>query len=69
MPDEDLRLRARRVTVVELGDGPRSERLDEGPVSAGPLRDRHADQDLALLADLGPLGDVAKAIEIQVRTR
>ena len=55
------------VAVVELGDRPGTQGLDEGAVGAGPLRDGDAEQDLALLADLGALGDVAQAVEVEVR--
>ena len=40
--------------------------LAEAPEAAALLGDRHREQGLALLADLGPLGDEAQAVEVHV---
>src|SRR5690606_14776083 len=65
--DEDSRALRRRVAVVELGDAARSERLAEAQELALPFRDLDRDQRLAVLAELGPLGDVHQPIEVHVR--
>ena len=51
-----MRLVPSREPVVELGDRPPPERRAEGPEGPSALGDRHAEQRLASLADLGPLG-------------
>ena len=64
--DEDVRLLAAVQAVVELGDDALAERDAEVAIGAGPLRDRHREQRLALLAELGALGDEAQPIEVHV---
>src|SRR3970282_1781840 len=64
--DEDLRLLGRRIAVLELRDVARADRLAEAQESAGALGDLHGQQCLAMLAELGPLADVAQAVEIHV---
>src|SRR5690606_17834581 len=66
--DEDARLIRRGVAVVELGHAARAERLAKPQELALALRNLDRDQRFAVLAELGPLGDVAKPIEIDVRT-
>ena len=65
--DEDVgRDAGTRLAVVELGDGARPQHLHEAPVGAGLLRDRDGQQGFAPFADLGALGDVAQAVEVEV---
>ena len=53
--------------VVELGDVARAERARRTCRKLPrPLRDRHREQRLAVLADLGALGDEAQAVEVGV---
>ena len=66
---EDLRRRARRVAVIELGDVARAERGAEGEEGAALLGNLDRDQGLAMLADLGALADVAQPVEIEIRAR
>ncbi len=65
--DEDVRLGRVGDAVVELGDGARADQLAEAPEAAALLGNGHREQRLALLADLGPLGDEAQAVEVHVR--
>src|SRR5690606_41974253 len=65
--DEDARLLGRRVAVVELGDAARAERLAEAQELALLLRNLDGDQRLAMLAELGALGDVPQPVEVDVR--
>ena len=60
---------SRRVgdAVVELGDVARPEQRAEAPEAAALLGNRHREHRLALLADLGALGDEAQAVEVHVR--
>jgi hypothetical protein len=56
-----------RDAVVELGHRARADQLAQAPEAAALLGIGHREQRLALLADLGPLGDEAEAIEVHVR--
>jgi hypothetical protein len=53
--------------VVELGDRARADQLAEALERAALLGDGHREQRLALLAELGALGDEAQAVEVHVR--
>ena len=64
--DEDVRHRGIGDAVVELGHRARADQLAEAPEAAALLGNRHREQGLALLADLGALGDEAQAIEVHV---
>ncbi len=64
--DEDVRFAVGVVAVVELGDLALADRLAEGLEAAWPLGDGHGDDRLALLAQLGALGHVAQAVEVDV---
>ena len=66
MPTKMCALLAAAQPVVELGDHAPADRRAELAEGAGPLRDRHAEQRLARLAELGALGDEAQAIEVHV---
>ena len=66
---EHLRLVRSAPAVVELGDAAPPERGAEVEKAAGPLGNGDGEQRLAALADLGALGDVAQAIEVDVRAR
>ena len=52
--------------VVELGHDAAPDRGAELAERAGPLRDRHAEQRLARLAQLGPLRNEPQPIEVHV---
>ena len=52
--------------VVELGHRARADQLAEALEAAALLGDRHREQRLALLADLGALGDEAQPVEVHV---
>ena len=64
--DEDPGAGRVAVPVVELRDVAVADGLAEGPEAAGPLRDLHGQQRLPVLADAGPLGDVAQPVEVHV---
>ena len=64
--DQDVGDRRLRDAVVELGHRARADHFAEAPEAAALLGDRHREQGLALLADLGALGDEAQAIEVHV---
>src|SRR5690606_4735353 len=57
------------VAIVELGDGTLADRLTEGLEAARTLRNGYRQQGLALLADLGALGHMTQAIEVDIGTR
>src|SRR6266540_3635905 len=65
--DEKVRDLRIRVAVVELGHLALAEQRAELAEAAGPLGDRHREDRLALLADLGALGDEAQPVEVHVR--
>ena len=54
------------ITVVELGDAAFSEQGAEFAEASGTLWDRDGEYRLALLAELGSLGDETQAIEIHI---
>ncbi len=64
--DEDVRHLLVGDAVVELGDRARADQLAEALERAALLGDRHREQRLALLAELGALGDEAQAVEVHV---
>ena len=55
--------------VVELGDGPPAQHRGEAEELPLDLGNGHAEDRLALLADLAALGDVAQLVEVEVRPR
>ena len=65
--DEDMRHALVGDAVVELGHRARTDELAEALERAALLGDRHREQRLALLAELGALGDEAQAVEVHVR--
>src|SRR5580765_6601425 len=64
--DEHVRDLCIRDAVVELGHCARADQFAKAPEAAALLGDRHREQCLALLADLGALGDEAQAVEVHV---
>ncbi len=64
--DEDLRHRRVEITVVELGDVAFAERPAKLEKTARQFRNRHRQQNFAVFADLGSLGDVTQPVEIDV---
>ena len=64
--DEQVRDLRVGIAVVELGDRALAEQRAELAEAAGPLRDRDGEDRLALLAQLGALGDEAQAVEVHV---
>src|SRR5947208_13978193 len=67
--DEDVRHAGVRDAVVELRDVAAPERGAEFLEAAGPLRNGHREHRLAMLAELGLLGDEAQPVEIGIRPR
>ena len=65
---EDVRVRVVGVAVVELGDRAVADELAKAEQAPGTLRNGHREQALAVLAELGPLGDVAETVEVHVRS-
>ena len=65
--DEHVRLPRVGVAVVELGDVALAEQRAELAEAARALRDGHREHRLALLAELGALGDEAQPVEVHVR--
>src|SRR5262245_14420560 len=65
--DEELRIRAVVVAIVELSDAAAAEYLAEAQEAALLLRDLHGEERLALAADVGALCDVSQAVEVHVR--
>ena len=63
---EDAGLGAGRVAVIEFGDLAPTQRGAKRLEGAGAFGDGDGQHGLALLADLGPLGDVAQAVEVHV---
>ncbi len=63
---EQARLLAGVEAVVEFCDLPLAQCLAKGPEAARLFRNCHSDDRLALLAQLGPLGHMAQAVEIDV---
>jgi hypothetical protein len=64
--DEDVRFAAGVVAVVEFGDLALADGLAERLEAARPLGNGHGDDRFALLAQLGALGHVAQAVEVDV---
>src|SRR5690606_29167331 len=64
--DEDLGALAPLLAVVELGDVARAEHAAELKEAALLLGDLHRQQHLAAGAQVGTLGDVAQAVEVDV---
>src|SRR5436305_4659085 len=67
--DEDVRHAGVRDTVVELRDVAAAERGAELLEAARPLGNGHREHRLAMLAELGLLGDEAQPVEIGIRPR
>ncbi|MNZ41014.1 hypothetical protein D3C78_585520 [compost metagenome] len=67
-PDKQARFLAGVVAIVELGDLALAQRLAEGPEAAWLLGDGHGNDRLALLTQLGTLGHMAQAVEVDVGT-
>src|SRR5260370_13347717 len=56
------------VAIIELGNVALAEERAKLSEAARSLRDRHRENRLALLAELGLFGDESQAVEIHVRT-
>ncbi|MNS98298.1 hypothetical protein D3C72_1326620 [compost metagenome] len=67
--NEDLRPAVAGPAVVELGDRAAVEAAQEAVIVVAAVGHGHGQQGLGALADLGPLGDVAQAVEIDVGAR
>src|SRR5260221_13204155 len=67
--DEDMRFARIGDAVVELGDVAAAEGGAELLEAAGALRDGDREHRLAMLAELGLLGDEAQPVEVGVRAR
>ena len=65
--DEQVRDLRIGVAVVEFGDVALAEQRAELAEAAGPLGNRHREDRLARLAQLGALGDEAQPVEVHVR--
>ena len=64
--DEEMRDPRVGVAVVEFGDRALAEKPAERAEAARPLRNRHREDRLAPLAQLGALGDEAQPVEVHV---
>ena len=64
--NEDMRLAAGVVAVVEFGDLALAHRLAERLEATGLLGNGHGDDGFAALTQLGALGHVAQAVEVDV---
>ena len=63
---EDLRILGVSVTVVELGDRALTNGVTKFAEASGSFGNRHRQQCFSLLAELRALGNVPKAVEIDV---
>ncbi len=66
-PHEDVRLPCVGDAVVELRHAAAADELAEFFQAPRPLRDRDGEHGLAVLADLGALGDEPQPVEIEIR--
>ena len=64
--DKDMRLTRVVVAIVELGDVARPDQRDEPLVGARLFRQGDGKNGLALLTDLGSLGDKTQTVEVEV---
>jgi len=67
--DENMRLVAVVITVVELGNLALTERFAERLETPRTLGNGHRDNRLAFFTKLGALRDMAQAVEIDIRPR
>ena len=65
-PDEEVRDAGVGIAIVELGDRSLAEEPAELAEAARSLGNRHRENRLALLAQLGALGDEAQPVEVHV---
>ena len=65
--DEDLRVGARGVAIVELGDAAAADRATECLNEPGRSGMRHRQQCFAMFTKLGTLGDMAQPVEVHIR--
>ena len=64
--DEDVRSLGVGDAVIELGDAAPANQCAEALQAAGPFRNRDGEDGLAVLAELGALGNEAQAVEVEV---
>src|SRR3546814_14849959 len=66
--NEHMRLATIGIAVIEFGDDALANLTQELFVRTRLLRQRHREQRLGVITQFGALGDVAQAIEVDVRS-